>query len=884
MRTMARVIAGAAVLGLLVAGAFAGEAAKPRSVDDVINALNALNAPDAPPRKAEELEADYAFVVGELAKGLAGDDMSKWAGTDPKLERLTYDASAPGREAHRAACSKALVAQIKAPGLTALGGERVIRHLQRIGSGEAVPALAALLADKALREPARRALMRNPTPAAGDALRAALAGADKEFRIALIDALGFRREAVSVQPLLPSAADADDDIRTHAAESLALLADPAAIEPLAAAMGKGSDHAKQRAVNAYLLLAEGLAAKGQKDAALKIYGSLLGSKSHVKCGALIGIGKAGSAKDVDTLVAALITPIAAERGAATEALIALPDKAAGPAIAAKAGDADPAVKAILIGVLGKRGDLAVVDTVLAAAKDKDEAVRVAAYEALGNLKAEKAAAALIAALKAEKDATRDKAEWALGQVPGKEATQAIVAALAGADKEAKCVLLRSLGYRKDADALPTLLAAAKDPDEDVRVAALMAVGQLNQVKALPAILEALNTAQGKVLEAAAYALRRTHGEEANAAIVAAARTAPPAALAPILQILSRRDDPAVKGLLLASAKHADPGVRAAALEGLVNVKDPAAVPLIIEAGTKGEGAVRDAAVRASLAYAAEIVKADKAAAAALFGLALDRKIVPEPDDQKVALRALGEVGGPEVIDALAHGFRDRRISGDAHDAVQKIADGLAKAGKKEAAVETYTKLARLSNDRGRIGRAQGELRKLGVEGDLARRVGFVTRWSVAGPFPNPNNALFNQKLEPEKAGVDMLLPVEAAGASREWKPLQVSDPAGVIDLGSVAKEPNTGALLYAEFTVPKAEDALLKLGYEEGCIAYLNGKQVHSRAGSRLEVDDQRVKVKLNAGVNKLLLKVVHQDRGWAVAVRVTGLDDSVVEFTQAEK
>ena len=864
----------------LVAG---GEAPKPKSVDDAIAGLLTREGPE---RKADELDADYAFAIGELVKGLAGDDMSKWQASDTKLDALCCSASAPGRPAHRLAAARALVANIKAQGLTALGSERVIRHIERIGAGEAVPARAALLAEQELREPARRALMSNPDPAATRALADAVPKADKEFRVALAAALGFRRDPAAVQPLLPLAQDSDDDIRTCALESLALIGNAAAADAIAAALAKGSPPGKIRATNAYLLLADALTAKGDKAAALQIYGELLGPNSTAKCAALIGIGKAGSAKEVETLVAAIVPPNPAERGAATQGLILLADKAATAAIAEKAGSAEPGLKAILIGVLGKRGEAAAAPIVLEAAKSDDAGVRAAAYEALGDLKAEAGTPLLVAALKTAKDDERDKAEAALARIPGKETTKALVAALDGAGKDAKCVLLRSLGRRGDAETLDTLLTATKDAEENVRVAAFMAIGQLNQATAVPAILDALTKTEGKVKEAAVAALRGTRGPEATAACVEAAKTAPPAALAPLLNVLSERNDPAVKGLLAASARHADPAVRAAAIEGLARAKDPSVVPLLIEAATKGEGLLREVAVRICLDYTAEIIKADKGAAAAIYALACDRKIVPQPDDRKVAVRALAEVGTPDVVDALCSTFRDRQVAADAVGAVEAIADRVAKANDKEAAVRVYSKLALLCPDAARLRRAQGELRKLGVEGDLARKAGFVTRWLVAGPFPNKDNAMITRDLPVEKDEVDQLLPAEAMGVSREWKPLMTADPAGVVDLNAqFNKEAQAGAYLYAEVSVPTAGPALLKLSYEEGCVAYVNGKKVHSRAGARLDrLDDQQVKVELKAGVARILLKVGHLDKGWSVAARLTRADDQALGFTQAEK
>ena len=100
----------------------------------------------------------------------------------------------------------------------------------------------------------------------------------------------------------------------------------------------------------------------------------------------------------------------------------------------------------------------------------------------------------------------------------------------------------------------------------------------------------------------------------------------------------------------------------------------------------------------------------------------------------------------------------------------------------------------------------------------------------------------------------------------------------------LGRENNVAACLYAEVTVPKAVDVTLKLGYEQGCVAYLNGKKIHSRAGARFRIDERRVNARLNAGANKLLLKVLTQTRGWSACVRLVCRKGELIEFAQPQK
>lgn len=80
--------------------------------------------------------------------------------------------------------------------------------LSEIGTDRCVDALAAMLAEEELREDARCALTRLPTPMAVLALRTAFAGASGDFKCALAESLRQRGEKVSGYPsrkLVPTA-------------------------------------------------------------------------------------------------------------------------------------------------------------------------------------------------------------------------------------------------------------------------------------------------------------------------------------------------------------------------------------------------------------------------------------------------------------------------------------------------------------------------------------------------------------------------------------------------------------------------------------------------------------------------------------------------------
>jgi hypothetical protein len=74
----------------------------------------------------------------------------------------------------------------------------VCRQLWFLGTAESVPALARLLGDEQTVNMACYALVRNPAPAAGKALRDAMTKAQGKTLISIIYALGHRRDAEAV--------------------------------------------------------------------------------------------------------------------------------------------------------------------------------------------------------------------------------------------------------------------------------------------------------------------------------------------------------------------------------------------------------------------------------------------------------------------------------------------------------------------------------------------------------------------------------------------------------------------------------------------------------------------------------------------------------------
>ena len=147
-----------------------------------------------------------AAAVQPLAKLMADGDFEVARKAKRALYLVVRHVGHPMAAGERRAVERELVVVVgSAP---APVRREVAWMLSEIGTDRCVGALAALLADEELREDARCALTRLPTPMAALALRTAFAGASGDFKYALAESLRQRGEKVAGYPsrkLVPTA-------------------------------------------------------------------------------------------------------------------------------------------------------------------------------------------------------------------------------------------------------------------------------------------------------------------------------------------------------------------------------------------------------------------------------------------------------------------------------------------------------------------------------------------------------------------------------------------------------------------------------------------------------------------------------------------------------
>ena len=115
-------------------------------------------------------------TVNDLLPKLAAARVEDRYSAQMELQNLALHAGRPGAEAERVEVANILAAKATDSDVPQPARVWVVRQLEYIGAAESIAALTTLLngTDSELKECARRALEKNPTPGATESLRAAL--------------------------------------------------------------------------------------------------------------------------------------------------------------------------------------------------------------------------------------------------------------------------------------------------------------------------------------------------------------------------------------------------------------------------------------------------------------------------------------------------------------------------------------------------------------------------------------------------------------------------------------------------------------------------------------------------------------------------------------
>jgi HEAT repeat protein len=371
------------------------------------------------------------------------------------------------------------------------------QRLALVGTREAVPALAALLADERLSSHARFGLEPIPDPSVDDALRDALGQLHGRLLAGVIHSIGVRRDVKAVDALVRLADDPDSDVASVALMALGQIGTAEATEALQRALAGGSPAAREAAADACLVCVDRLLGQDERQEAARLCDAVrradVPRRLHAAAtrGLILARQSSGlplllellEADDKDMFDVALRTGRELPGSDVTQALVAALDSL------------PPPRQALLIRAIGDRQDAAALPAVRKWAAEGSQEVRLAAIDVLGQMSDASAAAMLLETAVSGEPALARAAQTSLVNLHGQAVDAAIAANLDRGDPQARTLVLDLVAQRTITSALPAVLQAADDSDEQVRLAAIRTLGRIGGLDELAMLTHRLLAAK-----------------------------------------------------------------------------------------------------------------------------------------------------------------------------------------------------------------------------------------------------------------------------------------------------------------------------------------------------------------------------------------------------
>ncbi len=762
------------------------------------------------------------------------------------------------------------------------------RQLRVIGTDRAVPALAKLLGDPELNSIARYALEAIPSEAAANALREALRTTSGTPLLGVINSLGARKERESVAALLPLLERPDTATVAAALLAIGRIGSQGALEVLRAvavhydpSVGDGGLRTKVNlapevkaalppasVLDAFILCAEGLERDGLAEYAAQVY-----SRAHdaamaptaSRMAALRGLVRLDPAQAVVAIAGHLREGDALARRTAAGFIRLLPE-AAMPLLMPTLSALPPEQLAAVIPVLAARDQASLVDHFLRWSESPDSGVRLASLVALGEtLGTAESVARLLQLAETATGAEREAARRALRQVRGAAADAALATAVAHGETAQRAEAIRAIGPRGAKDATAALLAAATDQNAPIRLAALEALAETAGPAEQGAVLGHLLAARDdRERDAAARTLvaitrRDSDFERGVAALTSALDGASVPAQVSLIECLAQLGGPTALNRVAKATADPSGEVQAAAVAALAGWPDASARdPLREVVQSTANPTLRTVALRGYLQLIGEVEKnpaqllADYREAMSLATRADERRMVLS------GLAAVPEVGALEL--ALRH-LTDAELRSEAALATAKIARAVAGSspGPAREAAERV-----LAMDVGNSIKAQAR----DVIAYLERGEGFIRDWQLAGAFSKEGAT--------DRELFDVAFPPEVGGAA-SWRRVQAEN--GLVPLDRLLGGNNRVAYLKATLRSERSQRVRFELGSDDGAKVWLNGEVIHANNVNRgYSPAEDRFEGRLQAGDNRLLVKVTQGTGGWTLGIRVRAVDGTEPE------
>ena len=522
--------------------------------------------------------------------------------------------------------------------------------------------------------------------------------------------------------------------------------------------------------------------------------------------------------------------------------------------------------------LGKTGDRGAIPFLLGKARESTGPVRLAALTALAHLAAESATGVFERAIEGSESDERTRilneylrlADELLASAAAPRATR--IGRLdenpgAGqADDETDPAVASARRMYRFA------LATASADYQRERALRRLSEGPPNEQ--LELLIASLNDESRRVREFALGTLTSIEGAEATQAVLRAYSQSEGSVKATLLRAIAARNTALATPLLGVASRAGDDEVKITALDILGKLDDPEMAETYERVARSGSRVVRTAAVNGYLTVAES---AARNRASTMFSKALEFST----SDAQLT-RAIDGIAktGPGGLAALEPFTSHATVGARAATVYVDLAEALADVNVDDAAPILLKVIAGKFPESLKA-RAADKLRAIGRDpqaGVLAQ--GFILDWWLIGPIADDKGDGLERPFFPE-AKREFEKEHRIGPRKYVWQRPRLLTVTGAINfLPRFRRSVNRIAYGYTELVSDTEQDAVLKIGSDDGVACFVNDVRVHVKNVTRgLTIDEDVVRIKLRAGTNRLLVKVKNGEGDWGMAVRLTKPD-----------
>jgi HEAT repeat protein len=594
------------------------------------------------------------------------------------LIRVTH-----GDESDRDYIEQALIGVLENEQSTRAALQYACEQLSIIGTEDAVPALADLLADEETSDMARYALERIPGEESVAALRGALDTTSGAVKVGIINSLGEREDADAVAQLEQLIQSDNELVASAAATALGKIATPAATDALASAVENTSGRLHRDVLDAYLECADALAEDGNTGRAMEIFNQLYDSSqpTPVRAAALTGLIK-NSDNPGERILSVLQDGSLAMKEVAIPLINEVDNISNLTALAGVFNNLQPQTQVQLLTALEEYGDSAVLDVVLEAADSPSDQVSLAAIRALGELGDASTVSLLVSTAASSSGDLEQAARESLYQLNAENVDQTIIDAISPATADEKFELVRAIEQRRIYDAVDSVIETATDQNLAVRMESARVLRAVAQSGHLPEMVDLLANAENDGVQA-----------ELERSVIAVAQ---------------KIEEPTERGdaVLAKLEEVSNPDVRASLLEVLGSIGDPDGLATLQDALDSDNSTIKSAAIRGLSSWpgtepASDLLDVAKSAESQthqilalrgyiqLIGKASDRPadetvsmyqqamdLAENVNEQRMVLSGLSNMEALAALDMAAKYLEDSAIQQEAAAAAVQIAENI----------------------------------------------------------------------------------------------------------------------------------------------------------------------------------------------------------------